>query len=70
MEVEKKKRLKIDSLHRFWSSWSLIRFAQLLLGLISLGYFLGHPSEWISLILGLGLCIQAIYKVGCSSKGC
>jgi hypothetical protein len=70
MLVEKKKRIKFTSLSDIWASWSFLRLAQLVLGLICLGYFLGHSSEWISLVLGLGLCIQAIYKVGCSSHEC
>ena len=69
METERKKIQKIDSLRQFWASWSLLRLAQFILALICLVYFVSHPQEWISLVLGLGLGVQAVFRKDCDT-GC
>lgn len=70
MRFEKKKWMKRSEFSVYLSDWPFIRIAQGVLGLISLGYFFGHPSEWISLVLGLGLTAAAIFRAGCSSTDC
>lgn len=58
------------NLHYFRASWSFIRLAQLILGLFALGYFVRHPNEWISILIGLGLSYQAIFRSGCDPENC
>lgn len=52
------------------SDWPFTRLAQLVLGLIALGYFFGHPSEWISLVVGIALAGAAIFRTGCNDTDC
>ena len=72
MEFEGKKSLNSNLLKNKLSSWSLIRTLQLALGLFCFGYFYQHPMEWITLIIGLALSIQAIFNIqmGCASGAC
>lgn len=72
MDFENNKTLKSLRIQKIRAPWSLTRWLQAVLALFCFGYFYEQPSEWITLIMGLALSVQAVFNVqlGCAAGAC